>query len=75
MIASDDYFNSIQILHLFIFNFLCRNPVRCKAISPFEVNNAIPLLQRKGFAKAIREIELILGIPNDIALFKRSQEM
>lgn len=55
-----------------MFNFPYRNPVRCKAISRFEVNCAIPLLQRRGFAKAIRELELTLGIPDDIALFKNA---
>lgn len=49
---------------------MSRNPMRCSGLSRFELNSAIPLLKRKGYTKAMRELEMILNIHNDISLFK-----
>lgn len=46
-----------------------RNPLRCNAVSRFELNNTIPLLQRNGYIKTIRELELVLGIPKNVSIF------
>lgn len=53
------------------FQFFVRNPLRCNAIARFELNSTIPLMKRKGYRKAMREVELVLGIPKDISMFNR----
>lgn len=47
-----------------------RNPVRSGAISRFDVTKSIILLERKGYKKAIRELEIILNIPPTVSLFQ-----
>lgn len=47
-----------------------RNPVRAGAISRFDITKAIPLLERKGYIKAIRELEMALQIPSNVSLFQ-----
>lgn len=51
--------------------FRLRNPVRSNAITRFDLNIVKPLLKRKGFKKAMLELELILQVPDGISLFKR----
>lgn len=46
------------------------NPLRSSAISRFELNATIPLLKRKGYAKAMRELEMVLGINEDNSVFE-----
>lgn len=46
-----------------------KNPLRSHAISRFEFNQIPPLINRKGYRKAVRELELVLEIPNDISIF------
>lgn len=45
------------------------NPLRSNAIARFELNKTIPLLKRKGYAKAMRELEFVLGISKDHSVF------
>lgn len=52
------------------FKCICRNLVRLNAISQFSIKNVIPLLNRKGYKKAIVELELALGIPSTLSLFE-----
>lgn len=47
------------------------NPVRSKALGRFELCKVIPFLQRKGFRKAIQEMELILDIPESFSLLQK----
>lgn len=54
---------------MFLFSFFHSNLVRAQAICHFNVNKTIPLLNRKGYEKAMMEVELILGIPTDASLF------
>lgn len=44
------------------------NPVRPNLISPFDMKKIIPLLSRKGYKKAILELEMTLGIPSNLSL-------
>lgn len=46
------------------------NPIRCSAITRFELNKTIPLLQRKCYAKTMKELELIMEIPGDVSVFQ-----
>lgn len=68
------HFGSLSNLHIkftiFIVSLLLRNPIRSGSISRFEIKKAIPLLERKGYTKAIRELEMVLGIPRNISLFQ-----
>lgn len=56
------FFNTSQNIIFF------RNPVRSGALSRFDVKKVIPLLQRRGYRKAVRELEFILGIPKDVSV-------
>lgn len=47
-----------------------RNPIRCSALTRFELNRTIPLLQRKCYRKTMKELEMVLGIPNDVSIFQ-----
>lgn len=50
--------------------FLDRNPVRSSAIERFNIGKVVPLLQKKGYIKAIRELEMALNIPDAVSLFR-----
>lgn len=53
----------------FILHFI-RNPIRCNAVRRFELNKTIPLLERKGYKKAMRELEMTLNIPDEVSVFQ-----
>lgn len=57
--------------NLLMNTFFFRNPVRSNAVSRFELNRTIPLLQRKGYRKAMQELELTNQVPENISLFKQ----
>lgn len=46
-----------------------RNPLRCNAVTRFELNRIIPMLQRKQYTKTMKELEMILGVPPDVSIF------
>lgn len=56
---------------IFITCILSRNPVRSGAVTRFELNKAIPFLERKGYRKAIQEMELVLQVPSNITLYTK----
>lgn len=46
------------------------NLVRANAICPFNSNKIIPFLNRKGYKKAIIELEMVLGVPLESSLVR-----
>lgn len=65
----------VQLLNASIFqnfHFFYSNLVRAQAICHFNVNKTIPLLNRKGYKKAMMELELILNVPTDASLFTKT---
>lgn len=52
-----------------ILIFSCSNPLRSNAVSRFELGRAVQLINRKGYAKAMKEMEYVLGIPKELSLF------
>lgn len=61
-------FNNLYIQEFSLCD-LFRNPVRSGAISRFDVTKAKRLLERKGYMKAIRELEMTLRVPSVLSLF------
>lgn len=55
-----------KICNLLLIHF--RNPVRSKSIARFDINKVIPLLSRRGYRKAMIEVELVLGIPPEASI-------
>lgn len=49
------------------------NPVRYNAVCRFELNKIIPLLERRGYKKAVKEMELCLEIPENISVFQNKK--
>lgn len=47
-----------------------RNPIRCNAVSRFELNQTIPLIERKCYRKTMKELELILEMPSELSIFQ-----
>lgn len=45
-----------------------RNLVRPNSICHFNINTVLPLLNRKGYRKAIKELEMTLEIPSSISV-------
>lgn len=46
-----------------------RNPVRSNAIHPIEIPKMMAFLQRKGYKKAVLELEMVVGVPPDVSLY------
>lgn len=65
-----NFFGDFFIAFIFSLAFFYRNPLRANAVTRFELNKAIPLLERKAYAKAMKELEMALGIPRDISIFQ-----
>lgn len=56
----------------FIVQFIFyRNPLRSKAVSRFDITKAIPILERKGYRKSILELEMVLGVPENVSVLSR----
>lgn len=55
------YFNRITIYSNYI---VFRNPVRSNAICRLEIPKMVPFLQRRGYKKAIMELEQVLDVPS-----------
>lgn len=51
-------------------SFVFRNLLRASAVSRFELNKAISFLQRKGYAKSMKELEMALEIPYEYSIFE-----
>lgn len=45
-----------------------RNLFRSSAISHFDIKKVLPLLKRKGYKKAMIELELCLNIPSSVSV-------
>lgn len=60
----------ISALYHYSFNSFFSNPLRSHAVSHFELNRTIPFIGRKGYRKATREVESVLGIPKEFSIFE-----
>lgn len=67
--TSQMYVNAFINLYCCSIHCVCffRNPVRIGAVSRFDVTKAKQLLERKGYKKAIRELEMALKVPLDVS--------
>lgn len=59
-------------MRFFIVEFIfCRNPLRSNAVSRFDITKAIPILERKRYGKSILELEMVLGVPENVSVLSR----
>lgn len=68
-----DYYIQFKFLISSIRFIIHRNLVRSTSKTPFSVNKTIPLLSRKGYKKAMVELEFILGISANVSLFQSTK--
>lgn len=59
-----------ETIHVEFFGTGQINPVRSSAVDRFDLSKIKPLLERRGYKKAMRELEFALGIPYSLSLFQ-----